>query len=54
MNFGYLWSDLKFSAGKATDQLVSGTNWRIKNDTSDLTYKIKGIKALLCISQNNC
>lgn len=46
MNFGYLWSDLKFSAGKATDQLVSGTNWRIKNDTSDLTYKNQRYKSV--------
>jgi hypothetical protein len=39
MNFGYLWSDLKFSAGNATYQLVAGTNWRIKNDKSDLIFK---------------
>lgn len=39
MDFGYLWSDLKFSSTNAAGLAVGGVNWRIKKDQSPLEFK---------------
>ena len=48
MNFGYLWSNLKFNAGNSAASMISGgLNWRIRKDTSPIVYKNNRYKSVL-------
>lgn len=50
MNFNFtysnLWTNLKFNAGKSISRTSGGLNWRIRQDTTPLTYKNNRYKSV--------